>query len=239
MANAWRWVVVFSSKNLHSFSVMAAGVQPCLGDVTMASFLIGSTMIALKSSPENKLSMTLAVDILSGGETPILLTENTPFIGKYPIDFSTTCTCSMKPNWWWIWNSLLCWSCSPKKYLTQPRCFLIQNLVFHKFSNTYLESILFQKYRFLNLLADDLALTIGFHHDQTQNDTASYIWKRHSFNNKKTTLLRVDQSEGVSFERDKDDGDDGILGQDRADGNDGIFNLENCEAYNHHHHDGS
>lgn len=108
MANAWRWVVVFSSINLHSFSVMAAGVQPCLGDVTMTSFLTGSTMIALKSSPENKLSMTLAVDILSGGETPILLTENTPFTEKYPIDFSATCTCSMKPDWWWIWNNLLC-----------------------------------------------------------------------------------------------------------------------------------
>ena len=79
MANVWRWVMVFSSINLHSFSVMAAGVQPCLGDVTMASFLTGSTMIVLKSSPENKLLMTLAVDILSGGETPILLTENTSF----------------------------------------------------------------------------------------------------------------------------------------------------------------
>ena len=112
MANAWQWVVVFSSINLHSFSVMAAGVRPCLGDVTMASFLTGSTMIALKSTPKkkkkNKLLMTLAVDILTGGETPILLTENTPFIGKYPIDFSATCTCSMKPDWWWIWNNLLC-----------------------------------------------------------------------------------------------------------------------------------
>ena len=49
----------------------------------------------------------------------------------------------------------------------------------------------------------------------------------------------MDQSEGVSFERDKADDDDGILGQDRADGDDGILNLENCEAYNHHHHDGN
>ena len=54
MANAWQWVVVFSSINLHSFSVMAAGVRPCLGDVTMASFLTGSTMIALKSTPKKK-----------------------------------------------------------------------------------------------------------------------------------------------------------------------------------------
>ena len=35
------------------------------------------------------------------------------------------------------------------------------------------------------------------------------------------TLLRVDQSEGLSFERDKADDDDGILGQDRADGETG------------------
>ena len=51
-------------------------------------------------------------------------------------------------------------------------------------------------------------------------------------------LLRVDQSERISFERDKANGDDGILGRDRADGDDGIFNLENYETYNHHHHDG-
>ena len=71
-------------------SVMAAGVQPCLGDVTTASFLTGSTMITLKSSPENKLSMTLAVDILSGGETPILLTESMSFTGKSSLDSSMT-----------------------------------------------------------------------------------------------------------------------------------------------------
>ena len=33
---------------------------------------------------------------------------------KYSIDFLATCTCSMKPDSWWICNSLLCWSCFPK-----------------------------------------------------------------------------------------------------------------------------
>ena len=175
---------VFSNINLRSFSVMAAGVQPRLGDVTMASFLTGSTMIALISLPENKLSKTLAVDVLSGGATPILLTENMPFTGNTPLT-------SQRPALA-VWNLIrggfaIASFVDPvfQKYLTQPRCFLIENSVFHKFSNTYLESILLQKYRFLHLLVDDLALTIGFHHDQTQNNTASYIWKRHSFNNKK------------------------------------------------------
>ena len=54
---------------------------------------------------------------------------------------------------------------------------------------------------------------------------------------KKTTLLRVDQLKRISFERDKADDDDGILGRDRADGDDGIFNLKNCETYYHRHHD--
>ena len=54
---------------------------------------------------------------------------------------------------------------------------------------------------------------------------------------KKTTLLRVDQLKRVSFERDKADGGDGILGRDRVDGYDGIFNLKNCETYYHRHHD--
>ena len=146
-------------QHLHSFSVIAAGVQPCLGDVTMASFLteekLQSYWRKTRRSPEN---------------TP--LTSQRPALAVWNLIGGAFAIASFV-------DPVL------QKYLTQPRCFLIKNSVFHKFSNTYLESILFQKYRFLHLLADDLALTIGFHHDQTQNNTASYIWKRHSFNNKK------------------------------------------------------